>query len=445
ETNSQSFNGLNVMAGSNTVRAINGAGGIANVSLGAISRTGGLVNFALPTSGAISTSNADGLLGGWATVNGTDYAKVVSGNILAFDETDYTDKDDAGTWITGDIISDTANAADTPFFGTVASNVQLGGLRYTAAADSTVTIGAGNTLGVDGTIIIAPSTLATNQTIIGGSLTGGTGGGALGFQHTGTGAMMIASTIVDNGGATSLVKGGTGTLSLTGLNSYTGSTTLTAGVLQVSSIANGGAASSIGASSADSANLVLEAGTLLYTGATTSTDRGFTLVNGGPARTIEVVGGTNLTFTGEVTSPDDAGFTKLNAGTLTLANAANTYSGVTTVGGGTLAVSTLTNGGLASSIGMASSDPANIVLAGGPLDYLGATASSDRGITIGAGNGGVGVTDAGAVLTLAGTITSSGTGGLRKEGAGTLILSGTNSYAGFTTVNAGTLVAGSAQ
>src|SRR5690606_34242068 len=171
--------------------------------------------------------------------------------------------------------------------------------------------------------------------------------------------------------------------------------------------------------------------------------RGFTLVNGGPARTIDVAGGTNLTFTGEVTSPDDAGFTKLNIGTLTLANAANTYSGVTIVGGGTLAVSTLTNGGLASSIGMASSDPANIVLAGGTLDYLGATTSSDRGITIGAGNGGVGVTDAGAVLTLAGTITSSGTGGLRKEGAGTLILSGTNDYTGGTVVNAGTLVAGS--
>src|SRR5690606_35212324 len=150
-------------------------------------------------------------------------------------------------------ISDTANAADTPFFGTVAGDVQLGGLRYTAAANSAVTIGAGNTLGVDGTIIVAPSTLATDQTITGGSLTGGTGGGALGVQHNGTGRMTIASAIVDNGGATSLVKGGTGALSLTGLNSYTGSTTLTAGVLLVSSIANGGAVSSIGASSADSA------------------------------------------------------------------------------------------------------------------------------------------------------------------------------------------------
>src|SRR5690606_29738381 len=139
------------------------------------------------------------------------------------------------------------------------------------------------------------------------------------------------------------------------------------------------------------------------------------------------------------------GFTKLNSGTLTLANAANTYRGVTTVGGGTLAVSTLTDGGLASSIGLASSDPANIVLAGGTLDYLGATASSNRGITIGAGNGGIGVANAGAVLTLTGTITSSGSGGLRKEGAGTLRLSGTNSYAGATVVNAGTLVAGSAR
>src|SRR5690606_7786175 len=154
-------------------------GGTVNVSLGAISRTGGLVNFALPTSGAISTSNADGLLGGWATINGTDYAKVVGGTILAFDETDYTDKDDAGTWITGDIVSDTANAVDTPFGGTVGSDVQLGGLRYTAAADSVVTIGGGNTLGVDGTIIVAPSTLATNQRITGGSLTGGMGGGTL--------------------------------------------------------------------------------------------------------------------------------------------------------------------------------------------------------------------------------------------------------------------------
>ena len=80
-----------------------------------------------------------------------------------------------------------------------------------------------------------------------------------------------------------------------------------------------------------------------------------------------------MTFTGLVTSPDDAGLTKAGPGTLTLANAGNDYVGVTTVAGGTLAATTLTDGGNASSIGAASSDPANIVLAGGTLAYTGAT------------------------------------------------------------------------
>src|SRR3546814_1637715 len=81
--------------------------------------------------------------------------------------------------------------------------------------------------------------------------------------------------------------------------------------------------------------------------------------------TIEVTNGaTDLTFTGLVTSPDDAGFTKAGAGTLTLTNGGNDYVGVTTVSGGTLAVDTLIDGGFTSGIGAASSDQANIVLAG---------------------------------------------------------------------------------
>ena len=112
---------LTVSAGSNTVRAVSGTGGGVDVSLGAISRTGGLVNFVLPDTGAITTSNADGALGGWATINGSDYAKVLSGGIVAFDATDYTNKDDAGTWLSGEIISDSDGLPDTAFFGTVGS------------------------------------------------------------------------------------------------------------------------------------------------------------------------------------------------------------------------------------------------------------------------------------------------------------------------------------
>lgn len=451
ETNSQGFSGLTVNAGSNTVRAVSGAGGIVNLNLGAITRAGGLVNFVLPTDGAITTSNADGVLGGWATINGSDYAKVVGGGILAFDDSDYTTKDDASTWADGDIISDTANAANTPFYGTVNGNVQLGGLRYTAAAGSNVAIGAANTLGIDGTIIVAPSTLATNQSITGGSLTGSTGGGTLGVQHNGTGMLTIGSTIVNNGGATAFAKSGGGTVRLTGANNYTGGTTLSGGRLEVTQLASGGAASSIGASSADAANLVLESGTLAYTGGVdAATDRGITLVNGGAERAIQVDAGRTVEFSGLVTSPDDAGLTKTGAGTLVLSNAANDYTGVTTItqssaaGNSTLSVNTLSDGGIASGIGAASSDSANLVMGNGArLQYTGGTVAIDRGFTLAAGQGGIDVANAGTTLTIGGIAT--GAGSFFKDGAGTLVLSGTNNYAGDTTVNAGTLRAGSAR
>src|SRR3546814_8322080 len=93
---------------------------------------------------------------------------------------------------------------------------------------------------------------------------------------------------------------------------------LTNGTLRVSSIGDGGVASGLGASSAASSNLIVEGGTLQYTGASATSDRGFTLVNGGGSRTIAVTNGaTDLPFTGLVTSPADAGFTKAGAGTLT--------------------------------------------------------------------------------------------------------------------------------
>lgn len=446
EINSQSFNGLTVNAGSNTVRAVSGAGGTINLALGAITRAGGLVNFVLPTGGAIMTTNADGVLGGWATINGSDYAKVVGGGIIAFDASDYTTKDDAATWANGDIISDTANAANTPFFGTVSGNVQLGGLRYTAAAGSNVTIGAANTLGIDGTIIVAPSTLATNQSIAGGSLTGSTGGGTLGVQHNGTGTLTIGSTIVNNGGATGFSKSGSGIVRLIGLNSYTGGTTLSGGRLEVTQLANGGGASSIGASSADAANLVIESGTLAYTGGVDAvTNRGITLVNGGAERAIEVVAGRTAEFSGLVTSPDDSGLTKTGAGTLVLSNAANDYVGVTTIAGGTLAVNTLTNGGIASGIGAASNASENLVLTtDGRLRYTGGTVTTDRGFTLALGNGRIDVEQAATTLTISGVAAGSGNNFI-KDGAGTLVLSGTNTYTGDTIVTAGTLRAGSAR
>ncbi|MGK6307323.1 autotransporter-associated beta strand repeat-containing protein [Variovorax sp. DT-64] len=459
EANTQAFNGLNVLSSNNTLNVAPGTGGSMQVNLGAVTYSGGLLNFASTgTFGSagtarITTTHADGTLGGWATINGTDYAKVVGGYIVPFTSSDYVYKDNAANWVDGEILSDGGDTglATTAYYGTVSGTRQVGGLQYVATQNSTVNIGSGDTLGVDGTIVVSSSVGAATQTITGGSLTGVTGGGTLGIAKNGTGAFTVASAIIDNGGATGFAKSGTGTVVLSGANTYTGATTISQGTLSVSSIGNGGAASGIGASSADPSNLLLQGAALRYTGIGDSTDRGFTLSTNGSVtdNTVEVTNaGANLRFDGQVVSPDGANLIAKGPGTLTLGNTANTYSGTTTIDGGTLAVTELGNGGTASSIGTSSSASSSLVMKnGGKLAYLGGTASSDRGFLLNT-SGGIDVTNGATTLTMSGVVAGSlagGTGGaFTKTGAGTLVLSGTNTYSGGTTVSAGTLRAGSA-
>ncbi|WP_413626380.1 autotransporter-associated beta strand repeat-containing protein [Luteibacter sp. Lutesp34] len=438
ETNAQTFDGLNITASNNTIDAKSGTGGSLTVNLGAINRTGGLMNFNLPVNGNITTSNTT--LGGWATVNGTDYAKVVGGNIVAFKPVDYTNKDNAANWLDGEYITDS-----TGFFNTVTGSKQLGGLRYTVPKSTTVTVSPGQTLGVDGTIIVAPTVANTNQVITGGMITGASGGD-LGVQQNSTGNFTIASQIVDNGATTGFVKAGTGLVTLgNGANSYTGATRVAQGTLSVASIKNGGVASGIGASSSAPSNLSLEGATLSYTGTGDTTDRGFTFAKSGAIieSGVQVTNATaNLTFSGLVSSPDGANFAKSGPGTLTLANPANAFTGIVTVNGGLLGATTLANGGQASSIGAGSSASTSLVLNGGGLQYTGGTTSTDRGFTLGASGGIVDVTTSGTTLTDSGIIT--GGGRLTKNGAGTLVLSGANTYTGGNTVNSGILRAGAA-
>ena len=438
----QAFNGLDITGGNNRISATAGSGGALGLSLGAINRSSGLVDFAFNTGTTITTTNADGALGGWATVNSSDYAQVTGGVITAF--TNYADKDDASTWQSGDIVSDEGGNANTPYFGTVNGNVALGGMKVAAAATSIVTVGTGNTLSIDGSIIVSPTAGSATETIQGGSLTGGAGGSPLGVLQNSSGNFNISSTIVDNGGATSFALNGlgTGAVTLFGANTYTGATTVSGTTLGFNSVANGGSASAIGASSNDPSNLVLENGTLHYTGATNGTDRGFTLVDGGPSRTIQVDGTTDLTFSGVVTSPDDAGFTKTGAGTLTLSNAANDFIGPVVVSGGLLSTGTLANGGIDSGIGAGSNASSSLVLqTGGGLEYTGADVSTNRGFTLASGQAHVSVDQATTTLIDSGAVV--GSGALNKDGDGTLVLAGANTYSGGTTITDGTLRAGS--
>lgn len=120
------------------------------------------------------------------------------------------------------------------------------------------------------------------------------------------------------GGATTLTKAGSQGLAITTINDYTGATTLAGGTTTVASLTDGGVASPLGAATAAAANLALSGGTLDYTGATVSIDRGFT--TGGLDGAISVPGGSDLTMTGQVTGGLLSSFNKKGGGSLILTN-----------------------------------------------------------------------------------------------------------------------------
>jgi fibronectin-binding autotransporter adhesin len=153
--------------------------------------------------------------------------------------------------------------------------------------------------------------------------------------------------------------------------------------------------------------------------------------------TVLVNAAANYTFGGSGNiSGSGTSLVKSNSGTVTILTT-NSYTGPTTIAGGALEVTTVANGGNISGIGAAPAASANLVLDSGTLRYLGGTISTDRGATLNAGGGTIGVTNAASTLTVSGTLT--GAGSLTKTGPGTLILSAGDNYAGGTVISNGVL------
>ncbi|WP_112845037.1 autotransporter outer membrane beta-barrel domain-containing protein [Brucella neotomae] len=218
-------------------------------------------------------------------------------------------------------------------------------------------------------------------------------------------------------GAGGLMKSGTGTVTLSGVNTYTGGTTLTAGTLAAASDNNLGGASG---------GLTFNGGTLQVMGTSwTSTNRAVSLQAGGGTFDIEDAAN-NFAVTQGVAGA--GGLTKSGSGTLTLSGA-NSYTGATTVSAGTLVVANDNTGGGTTTVDVG---------AGLQIGTGGVSGSLAGDIV----NNGTLVVDRSNAFDLANVI--SGTGSLTKNGAGTLTLSGANSYTGATTVSAGTLTQGAA-
>jgi autotransporter-associated beta strand protein len=141
------------------------------------------------------------------------------------------------------------------------------------------------------------------------------------------------------------------------------------------------------------------------------------------------------TFAGVGSIVGSTSLTKTNSGLLSVSTT-NSYTGQTVVGGGTLQIFYVANGGSASAIGAATSDPSNLVFYSSEFAYAGSAAATDRGATL----NGSGVTVdvvSGSDLTLNGTLT--GAGALTLVDSGTLTLGAANSYTGGTVLSNGVL------
>ncbi len=148
--------------------------------------------------------------------------------------------------------------------------------------------------------------------------------------------------------------------------------------------------------------------------------------------------GFNVTFSQNLThdltlgATADGGFTKQGAGTFTFPiTQNNTFTGATTITGGTLNVS------IDSALGANLSAPLNFN--GSSTLQLGAGFTLSQNRTINIANGVIATFDTQAnTMTFGGNITGN-LGSLVKTGSGTLRLFGFNTYKGSTTVNNGTL------
>ena len=417
-TGTTTLSGVNTYTGATTITTgtvrLAGGSAIADVSAVTLANTAGVALDLNGTDEAIGslagggTSGGNVLLGSAILTTGanntsTTYAGVISGSGGLVK---------AGTGI---MTLSGSNAYTGP------STIGAGTLQLAAAnriADtSALTVVAGATFNLN-------SFAETVGSIAGaGAITLGTATLNSGADNTTT---SFAGAISGSGGFT---KVGIGATTLSGVNTYTGPTTINAGTLRLQ---GGSAIADISAVS-----LANVAGATLDLNESTETIG--SLAGGGPSGgTVTLglgmltAGGNNSSTTYSGVISGAGGLVKAGTGTLTLGGN-NSYGGATTINTGTLRVAG----------GHGIGDASSVTVAAGATLSLNGTNE-----TIGSLAGGGAVSLGAGILTLGGNNTStlysgaiSGTGGLVKSGTGTQTLSGANTYSGATTIGAGTLVA----
>jgi autotransporter-associated beta strand protein/T5SS/PEP-CTERM-associated repeat protein len=181
----------------------------------------------------------------------------------------------------------------------------------------------------------------------------------------------------------------------------------------------------------EAGNLTISSPLILTGSATTITANQSTSIASIEAANGLVFDGTSSASIGAITANDS--LQKQGSGTTTLTGN-NTYTGNTTISEGTLALTQ--NGNLGNS---------TIRISGGMLDMGGKSLTNTLGTLTGGELANGTLTNNGSRFNLQnGTVsaTLAGTNGVNKTTSGTVILSGSNTYNGTTSINAGTLQIG---
>jgi autotransporter-associated beta strand protein len=260
----------------------------------------------------------------------------------------------------------------------------------------------------------------------------GSGNYFLGSKTLSVGGNNLSTTvsgIIQDGGANggvggSLTKVGTGTLTLTGLNTYSGGTNFNGGIVAVNS------------------DLNLGTGPLSFNGGTLEALTSGVGITSSKAVMLNIGGGTFLADTGTLSRlggaiSGDGSLTKAGPGTLVLAGV-STYTGSTTISAGTL------QAGSATGLSPNSEFTVNSILdLHGFTNTIGSLSGTGTILNNGAAAAALAVGVDNASTSFDGVL-EDGTSALTlsKSGTGTLTLTGTNTYTGGTIINAGTLQIG---
>lgn len=305
--------------------------------------------------------------------------------------------------------SDTSNTLIVLTGGTntatvVDSNFGINSLTFNTAA-SAFTVGGPNTLsiGTGGMNILSGNAnnqlVSTNLSLVGNQSWNNAGTGLLtvsGAVDTGANLLTVAgagNTAISGviSGSNGFAKTGTGTLTLSGTNTYVGLTNITGGTLSISQDLNLGAAPG----AATPGYLVIDNGATLSATAsfTLAPNRGIVVGPniGSGFGTINVASGQTLTYGGIIANTSGTGgLIKTGAGTLALGGV-NTFTGEVRILGGVLSLAA-TSGAVNGATGT------RLLIDNGTLRFTGTsnaqTFTAPRTITIGDGGGTIDVSSA---------------------------------------------------